>query len=224
MKRLFVLLLLVSLVFAATQTEAQISRKSQWEIFGGLAIPIAPDGFKDYFKVGGSLHGQYVMFPSPKFGIIFGVAFEGFTFDGDKFRDDLQDAEPLYDFTGVEVEGSATLGELAIGIRPYLSSPESNTQTFLLAMATYNNIKTEYTVSASFTDETITGEEKGSHFGVALGGGFEMPAGDRFNIIIQGLYRFVFVSASEEGGTGMITTEDEDETLSFVGVTLGLVF
>lgn len=216
MKRLFVLLLLVSIVFTVTQSEAQISRKSQIEIFGGVAIPLAPDSFKDSFKVGTSIHGQYVMFPSPRFGMIFGVAVEPFSFDGDALIEDMG-AGGL----GIEVDGKATLVELAIGIRPYLSSIEASTQVFLLAMATYNTINTEFTVSAPSINFEESGKDKGNYFGVALGAGFEIPAGDRFNIIIQGLYRSVFVSEGDDvDDTGMIG----DETISFVGVTVGLVF
>ncbi|MDZ7292605.1 MAG: hypothetical protein ONB44_21280 [candidate division KSB1 bacterium] len=201
MKRVFILVMVLALVLMASQTWAQ-ARKSQIELFGGVAIPLAPDAFKDYFKVGGSLHGQYVIFPSPTLGISFGVAVEGFTFDGDKLLQDLG-----FSGSGVTVEGSASVVELGVGLRPYLTQPEANTQFFLFGMGTYNLLSTESKVSGF--GESYSSKDDTNKFGVAAGAGFELPAGEKINIIIQGLTRFIFT---------------ENETTSFVGITGGVVF
>lgn len=211
MRRLLIVVLAGWVLVSVTKTDAQISRKSQIEVFVGAAIPLSPDSFKDYFKVGGSLHGQYVIFPSPQLGVCFGVAFEGFTFDGEAFKQDFG-AQTGVDLTGLNVEGTASLMEVGIGLRPYFSAPEATTQVFLLGMATYNAISTEATIS--YAGYKQTSKDDVSKFGVALGGGFEVPAGEKFNIIIQGLTRFIFTS--KEG--------DQGGTTSFIGVTMGLVF
>lgn len=171
----FVLLLVI-----AGSAFAQ-KRLNQIEIFLGGAVPLAPESFKDAFQVGGSLHGQYVIFPSPRFGISFGLAFEGFT-----TKEEFGDAD-------------LSVAEIGVGFRPYLSSLESSTQFFLFAMPTFNFVEIDV---AGF------GSAEESKPGIAAGAGFEFPAGGKFNIILQGVGRAIFI---------------EDETLSFFGITAGLI-
>ncbi len=211
MKRFAVAVMLAFLLISFSQPYAQLARKAQIELFGGVAIPLAPQSFKDYFKMGYSIHGQYVLFPSPRLGIIVGFAYEPFTFDGDAFISDLE-SEWGMSLTGLEVEGQATISEVAFGIRPYLTSPEASTQLFIFGLGTYNLLQTEATVSYSdpyYGDYSETSKDDVNKFGLAAGAGMEIPAGTSFNIIIQGLTRFIFT---------------EDETTSFIGVTAGLVF
>lgn len=205
MKRFVIVILLVLFVVSLTSVFAQ-SRKPQIELFGGVAIPLAPDGFKDYYKMGFSGHGQYVIFPSPKLGVSFGAAYEKFTFDGDKLLEDygLQGL-------GLDVTGSASVIELGVGLRPYLTPVESNTQFFLFGMATYNFLKSEATVSYEGVEESISDDL--NKFGLAAGAGLELPAGTSMNIILQGVFRFIFTSDDEMGGT-----------TQFVGITAGLAF
>ncbi len=207
-------LLILSLVFVFVLTTSgfsqygEISRKPQIELFGGLAIPMAPEGFKDYFKLGYSVHGQYVVFPSPKLGVSFAVAYEPFTFDGDKFLEDLQAEDPYTDYSGMGIDGSASVLELGIGVRPYLTSPEATTQFFLFGMGTYNILKTEVSLSYNGVNLGSASDDE-KKMGVAGGAGFEMPMTETMNMIIQGVYRIIFT---------------EDENTTFLGVTAGLVF
>jgi hypothetical protein len=60
--------------------------------------------------------------------------------------------------------------------------------------------------SQTFEEEFGGDEQK---FGLAGGAGIEAPAGESANIVIQGIFRFIFT---------------EDETTNFLGVTAGLVF
>lgn len=202
MRRYRRVMLALLLMLMANQVFAQSARRKQIELFAGAAFPLAPDAFKDYYKIGGSLHGQYVFFPSPTLGISFGAAFEGFTFDGDKYLADIGATG-----SGFTVEGNASIVELGVGVRPYLTKPEANTQFFLFGMGTYNALTEEATVSGPGGTEKAKLDD--SKFGVAVGGGFELPAGEKLNIIIQGVTRFIFT---------------EDATTSFVGVTAGVVF
>ncbi|KAA3613752.1 MAG: hypothetical protein DWQ05_15860 [Calditrichaeota bacterium] len=195
------LFLIIIVLLSATQVFAQ-GRSSQWEIFGGAAFPLSPDSFKDFYKVGGSFHGQYVMFPSPTVGISFGFAFEGFTVDEDAFYE-----ESGLTPDDVTIESEATIVEYGIGIRPYLTSAESNTQLFLFGMGTYNVINEKTKFEDFFSTSEFEFEDK--KWGLAAGAGLEFPAGDRLNIILQGLVRFIFT---------------EEENTSFVGVTGGLAF
>jgi hypothetical protein len=192
-------------VLAANTLFAQ-GRNGQIELYGGIAFPTKPDEFKDYFKNGLSLHGQYVAFPSPQLGISFGAAYERFSFDEDAFLSDLEDQLGV-DLSGVSIDGSASVIEFGVGLRPYLTQPEASTQFFLFGMGTYNILKTEITVSAFGESESAEGDEK--KFGIAAGAGLEFPAGSTMNIIVQGLFRLIFT---------------EEESTSFIGVTGGLVF
>lgn len=194
-------LVLAAIIFSVNTVSAQ-SRRNQIELFGGVAIPLAPEEFKNYYKLGGSLHGQYVLFPSPNLGISLGVAVEGFTVDQDAVLEDYGLVG-----TGVEVDATASIVELGVGVRPYLTPATANTQFFLFGMGTYNVLKEK--VTATYLGQTETVEVDGNEFGVAGGAGFEIPAGEKLNIIIQGLTRFIFTEGS---------------TTSFVGITAGVVF
>jgi hypothetical protein len=209
MQRFIIVVLLLLFVGSLTSVTAQY-RKPQIEIFGGLAIPLAPDGFKDYYKMGFSGHGQYVIFPSPKLGVSFGVAYERFTFNGDKFIDEF---EAIYGpVEGLDVTGSASVIELGVGVRPYLTPVESNTQFFLFGMGTYNFLKDE--LKAEYLGEEIfSGSDDFNKFGLAAGAGLEFPAGTSMNLILQGIFRFIFTSEEDTGGT-----------TQFVGITAGLAF
>ena len=195
-------MLLVVFVLCASAVFAQ-ERRRQIELFGGAAIPLAPQEFKDYYKIGGSLHGQYVLFPSPNLGVSLGLAVEGFTVDQDAVL-----ADAGLTGTGVEIDASASIVEIGVGLRPYLTPQTANTQFFLFGMATYNALSEEAT--ATFGGETLySAKADGSNLGLAAGAGFEVPAGEKLNIIVQGLTRFIFTEGS---------------TTSFLGVTLGVVF
>jgi len=206
MKRSLICVALLLIIVMAVPSQGQ-GRLPQFELFAGGAIPLAPDGFKDYFKTGISLHGQYVMFPSPNIGISFGAAYELFMFDSDAFNDEF---EEIYGYDprdfGVDTEGNAGILEIGIGVRPYLTPATAGSQIFLFGMGTYNVLKNEITITGGGEEETVEANE--NKMGAALGAGLELPAGN-MNMIIQGLYRFIFT---------------EEETTSFIGITAGIVF
>jgi hypothetical protein len=122
---------------------------------------------------------------------------------------------------------SASLIRFGGGIRPYLTAPEAGTQIFLLGQVSYNLINNNYSATdlpyeynpataflkwATFDDkawEQTIGENDEKVAGFGLGGGLEIPAGESFNIVLQGLFNII----STKG-----------QSTSFVGVTAGLVF
>lgn len=122
---------------------------------------------------------------------------------------------------------SARLIRFGGGIRPYLTVPEASTQIFLLGQVNYNLINNKYSATdlpyaydpattilkwATFDDNTweqTIGENDENVMGFGFGGGFEIPAGESFNIVLQGLFNII----STKG-----------QSTSFVGVTAGLVF
>jgi len=216
-------------------------RQSQLEFFGGFALPLAPDGFKDFYKMGLSVHGQYVIFPHPRLGISIGGAFEFLTFDNDAYIDDL-DYHLDYHFSEDEysTEGSASIIEFGIGFRPYLTSPTSSFQIFLFGMGTFNIFNSEVSETYDFWGYNAYGEyvnfvgdstyeANSSNIGFAAGAGIEVPAGS-INIILQGLIRFIpskrpLKSVLDESWDSWgIPWEDKKETHSFLGLTAGIVF
>jgi hypothetical protein len=212
MKKFAVVFLLVLFVISLNSVLAQGIRKPQFEVFAGVGIPLSPEDFKDYYKVGFSGHAQYVLFPAPKLGIAFGAAYEKFTFDGDKFLEDYG-----FSGTGVDVTGSASVVELGIGVRPYLTPMESNNQFFLFGMATFNFLSEKAEVS--YQGLSASADTSYNKFGLAAGAGFEFPAGTSINIIIQGVFRFIFTeSYKDEYG------DEYGGTTSFVGITGGVAF
>ncbi len=233
------LVLIVVLVAVSISTALAQNRRSQIEFYGGAAFPLSPDDFKDYAKVGLSGNAQYVIFPSPRFGVTFNVGYEFFSTDNAKFTDAL--SKELTGLTAKEwvdagfdinprpsAEIKANLLRLGAGVRPYLTAPEASTQFFLLGQANFNLITNDYKATnlpafydeftgqltvLSFDDkqfEEQAGEDNDDQvFGVGAGAGFEMPAGSSLNIVVQGLFNILFT---------------KDESTSFVGVTAGLVF
>jgi len=201
MKKLLLILVLVTGCLISTSFGQ--ARAPQMEVFGGVAIPLAPDVFKDYYTMGFSPHFQYVMFPTQKIGISFGVDYEFFSFDGDKFLEDIG-----LDGLGIDIEGGASNVEFSIGIRPYLTSPEASTQIFVYGMGTYNLLATEVTLSDDFGNEEKFSDDI-SEPGFGGGVGIEIPAGDSFNLIFQGVFRSILT---------------EDESTNFLGISAGVVF
>ena len=217
LSKLFIVALSIMLIAGYAFSQA---RQSQIEIYAGAAFPMAPDEFKDYFKMGYSLHGQYVMFPSPKLGISVGLGYEPFSVDEDKFIEDITGySSGDLDDMGIDYEMDLGLSimELCVGVRPYLSAPEATTQLFAFGMATYNIMKFKSEGSISYYDyydqyyyeESFDETETENKFGLAVGGGMEMPLTDTMNLIFQGLYRFIFT---------------EEENTNFLGVTAGIIF
>lgn len=210
-------------------------RKNQIEVYGGAAFPLSPKEFKDYTKVGLSGNFQYVLFPSPNFGVTFNVGYEFFSVDNDKFVDAFSEQLTGYTATywkqnGFNINPSADIKSNVIrfggGIRPYLTKPESNTQFFLLGQANFNIIQNDFNVTQLPIEYDplsnqlffITGkdadfekieENDENRMGFGLGAGVELPAGTSLNLVLQGLFNIVLT---------------KDQSTSFVGVTAGLVF
>lgn len=132
----------------------------------------------------------------------------------------------------LDTKGSSSTIKLGIGLRPYLTSLESTTQFFLFGTATFNlfrstcdlnggsltskdrlsgNIFTDRFARADFIQAGLPAQLKVEYdkAGLAGGVGFELPAGESLNLIIQGLFNIIFT---------------EDESTTFIGVTSGLVF
>ncbi len=200
------LLLVVMLLFSTNGFTQK--RNNQFEIFIGGAVPLSPEWVKNTFEIGASIHGQYVMFLSPRIGLSLGLAGEGFTVDSE-----------INDFYGYDTQ--LAVGELGVGLRYYVTPMESNIQMYLFGMGTYNiviykGVHSFYDpISGIFLYED-EGETKEKKPGVAFGGGFEIPAGESFNLLFQGLVRVMFVD--------FLKVEDENDYFSFIGVTAGLAF
>jgi hypothetical protein len=154
MKRFITIVVIFILVFSLTNAFSQYSRRNQIELFAGLGIPLGPEEFKDYYKMGMSLNAQYVLFPTPKVGVPIFAGYERFTVNNDAINDDFRSefvGWQFYDDYGnylgeitdanFDVSGSASTIKFGAGVRPYLSSPESSTQFFLFGNASYNLVK-----------------------------------------------------------------------------------
>lgn len=191
---------LVAYMLVFTSASLAQKRAPQWEAFIGAAIPTAPEGIEDAVKVGLSLHFQYVTFLSPRFGLSLGLALEGFTSSDDVERLGLD----------VDVDGQLNVGELGIGLRPYLTSTESNLQIYLFGMGTFSTL--QFTIPDSEGGEAADTVYKP---GLALGGGIEIPAGSRVNLLFQVLGRVIFTDTSDTG---------EPDHFQFIGVTGGVAF
>jgi len=226
-------MLMAVLFLGANDLLAQ--RKNQIEVYAGAAFPLSPKEFKDYTKVGLSGNFQYVLFPSPNFGITFNVGYEFFSVDNAKFVDAFSEqltgqTATFWVQNGFNINPSADIKSNVIrfgaGVRPYLTKPEANTQFFLLGQANFNIIQNDFNVTQLPIEYDplnnqlffITGkdadfekieENDENKAGFGLGAGVEIPAGASLNLVLQGLFNIVLT---------------EDKSTSFVGVTAGVVF
>jgi hypothetical protein len=216
MKRVLIGVMMLAVILSASNVFAQ-GRLPQFEVYMGAGIPLGPDWFKDYYQVGFSLHAQYVRFVTPNVGLSITGGYEIFTFNQDAATTDLEDAG----FTNIDISGKAAIAEFGVGIRPYLTPATANAQIFLFGMGTVNVIKES--LEGSYYDPyydinwTLTDADPETKFGIAAGGGIEMPAGN-MNLIFQGVARFIFGYGEDS------ELDQEGETISFLGVTAGLVF
>jgi opacity protein-like surface antigen len=277
MKKVSILVLFILILLFTANLTAQ-NRMAQKEIFGGVAFTMSPDAFKNFSAAGFSPNVQYVIFPKPRFGISFGVAYEKFTFDGEGFLQSVWEEDwtgtgpwkdTVIDIYGDNASGSTSNLEIGIGFRPYLTPPTSNIQFFALGMVTLNFFKNDINYDWGFDDwspfsadgefldwpytssyldpdlsryfvwndrtseyeevpigrEEILFDESATKIGFAAGAGVEIPAGDRFNVILQGLIKIIPSTKALEGFD--IEAEEfdlEDKSHMFAGITLGIVF
>ena len=216
MKRVVMGVVLLAVILTSSTVFAQ-GRLPQTEVYFGAGIPLAPDWFKDYYQVGFSLHVQHVRFVTPNIGISITGGYEIFTFNQDKATSDLED----YGYTSVDITGNAAIAEFGLGLRPYLTPATANAQIFLFGMATVNIVKESLDGSYYDPYNEITwyfeDADPETKFGIAAGAGIEVPAGN-INLIFQGVTRFIFGYGEDSD------LDQEGETISFLGVTAGIVF
>lgn len=217
MERVVICAALFLCVLALNPVSAQ-ERLPQFEIYLGGATPLSPEGFKDYYEVGISFHLQYVRFITPTIGLSFTAGYEIFPLNKNGANNDIDELG----YINTDLTGHASIAEIGVGLRPYLTPATSNAQIFLFGMGTLNIVKEsiEGTTYDPYNDILYQLEPPDSEtkFGVALGGGIEVPAGEKFNLIFQALSRFIF-NYGEDPDYNL-----EGDNISFAGVTAGLVF
>ncbi len=234
--KVFRLILITLVVLSVVPLKAQLTRSNQTEIYFGLGFPMQPEVFKEYYNTGLSLNVQHVIFLTPRIGIpVFG-GYEIFTVNTDAIASDFRDilvGTVLYDDFGnpigqitdasLSASGSASMLKLGVGLRPYITPPTASLQIFLFGNVSYNVLRTTYKdEGGSVTIEDVFGNvlevpiegsdpvtDSENRLGVAGGAGIEMPFGENFNLIFQGLYHVIFT---------------EDENTAFIGLTAGLIF
>jgi hypothetical protein len=219
-------------------------RRSQIEFYAGSAFPLNPDDFKEYTKVGLSGNAQYVIFPSPRFGITFNVGYESFSTNNEKFVEAFSESQTgqkasywastvFTTQTGetVRINPSADIKSHLIrfggGIRPYLTAPEANTQIFLLAQANYNLITNDFNATElPYAYDPDTNFLQWATFDDA---DWEKTIGENDDKV----FGFGFGAGLEipagssfnivlQGLYNIVSTENEKT--SFMGMTAGLVF
>jgi len=248
---MFTVLIILVLVFSSVDAFSQLSRKNQFEIYAGAGIPLSPDDFKDYYKVGLSLNVQYVFFPTYRLGIPIFVGYEGFAVDNDAINNEFQSmvvGVPLYDDFGtylgmitdanMDVEGTASTIKFGVGLRPYLTSPEASTQFFLFGNASYNILKEKQTVNdltatvedvaGNLYDVTFTQEflDELSYEDTIKKFGVGFGAGIEVPVgdRLNLLFQGLYNMIFTEKYTDEFTGEEYGGITSFIGVTGGIVF
>ncbi len=187
MRRIFALVLIFVLLLLSVQAFGQISRKNQIEVYAGAGFPLAPEEFKNFYKVGLSLNVQYVIFPTHRLGIPIFAGFESFAVDNQALTDYYGPAYtqlnnylfktevigPLYDNLGnyqgmitdgnlqseINFEGTQSAFKFGMGLRPYLTPPEASTQIFLFGNVTYNLLRSKTKYKESINGASLDVED-----------------------------------------------------------------
>ena len=213
--RLLCLIILITLI-SLTSAYPQEDRRGQIELRGGVALPMAPNYFSKWYSMAYSIHGQYVLFLTQQLGISIGVAYEPFVLNEDGFIEEwtgykqIDWARQGYD---LNLDVHLNIFEISLGVRPYLTQPDENFQLFVFGMGTYNIINSDvgYTLSDGVDTVSENFDSSEERFGIAVGGGMEMPVGDTLNFIFQAVYRFIFVDKLTNG-----------DTVNFLGLSAGI--
>lgn len=194
MKKLLLVSALV-LVFAAVGS-AQVSKPYNIYAGGGIGMPMSPDGFKDFHKMG--LHGTGgfgLNLPAVQGFQILGLAeYHSFSYDWDE--------------AGMPDASGGTLGALMFSANGKMGFgvPAAPIKPFVMGGLGIANL--------SISDEEIPGEpaysyESESKFYINLGGGAEFKVGPSLGIFVMARYVSVFT---------------EGESTAFIPITAGIMF
>ena len=186
------LLALVSIALSVHQTSpAQIAGIAEYSLHGGMAFPVGPAAFYDYWKPGLAVGGA-LGFPLMKsFSIQAGVDYAAFSMDADRFLKGIKRDPKDNSISG----GNSTFLMFSGSLR-FLPA-ENQPLPLFLAGGVHLLVSSVAQSRGNFSGyEVIQSRETYASGGFSFGGGVDVPVKPAMNMFLEARYLFAIVRSS----------------------------
>ncbi|HOP06972.1 MAG TPA: outer membrane beta-barrel protein [candidate division Zixibacteria bacterium] len=160
---------------------------------GGMALPMGPDDFKDYWKSGISFGGGVGFQQSANMELKAMLFYNKFDVDEDGMIEEIEEAYGI-DASGLEIDGGEMTAIEIMGVFKYsLGLPEAPARPYLLGSVGITAMKVaEATISygSEYGSET-TPETTESKLSFGVGGGVDIKIGATTALFAEAQYMYV---------------------------------
>jgi len=171
--------------------------------FGGIGLPMGPEGFKDYFNMGIGFGGKVKFNFTEMTGISASFTYQPFKIDMDIVTDVFAAAAGA--IPGMEVDitgGNPKVYIIAAHLVQYITAPDAAVGLYLKAGGgMYRFGFDDVTVKMTYMGSTVeTTEEIGvseNKMGFNGGLGFEMSMSSNMWLFFEGLFHYVFTEVEK---------------------------
>ncbi|MBD3383878.1 outer membrane beta-barrel protein [candidate division KSB1 bacterium] len=202
MKRYIFMVLLLCL--AGSPLYAQMM--PHFFINGGMAMPMGPDEFKDYWKTGFNVGGGAEFAFGPNMKLVGTVDYTSFGINEDELLDEF-----AMGVSGISVDGGS-LSSIAVlaNVKFSIAPPMSPISPYLIGGAgmfflSGGEADIKY---QGMTMSTIESETD-NYFGVGVGAGVDLTISPNMSLFIEGKYNIAFA---------------EEDNMSYLPIKAGLLF
>jgi len=228
-KKLLIALMLITLIPLTSLFAQRTAGSYAIGGFVGTGMPMSPDFFKDYWKMGGiGFGGEFIYNFSERISL--GVRYHRLPFpmDTDEIEDMLRDEigqDPTIpqNYT-LELEGMTINNSIiTANILAYLTPPDAAAGFYITGGGSYYMLDiTDLEVTIEVQGQSMTqtmemDEDIDDKFGINAGAGLEFNAGGSLNIFAEGRYHYRF--GEEEG-----PVEGESGAITFLSIVAGVRF
>jgi len=186
---------------AATGTE-KVKRVSIY-LGGGIALPMSPSSFSDFWSMGYSFGGGLGYAFSPSLAFVGQVDYNNFALDGDAILE-----QSGFGGMGISISGgSASIFSISGNLRANLIPTPNSLSPYFIGGIGYATVSTgDFTLSGGGQSITEGGFSE-SHMSVLFGVGLDIPASEALDVFLEGKYGIVFT---------------EDQTSNYIPLRAGV--
>jgi len=161
----------------------------------GVSFPVRPAEFTDFWNPGLNLgFGMGYTF-SPIFSFLGEFDYNNFTFDGEEFLKSTGVTGSGYSITG----GSATALSLTANVKATAPLQGVGLKPYLIAGAGLFNLSTADAIVTQGGQSVVNEGESETALSVLVGGGVDIPVGNRIEIVVQLEYVIGFTNNNSTG-------------------------
>jgi hypothetical protein len=187
----------------ATAPQAEKVKRVSIYVGGGIAFPMSPSGFSDFWGMGFSFGGGLGYAFSPSLAFVGLVDYNNFALDGDAIL-----AASGFGGMGISISGgSASIFSVSGNLKANLIPTPNSLSPYFIGGIGYSTVSTgDFTLSAGGLSITESGFSE-SHASILFGVGLDIPASEALDIFLEGKYGIVFT---------------EDQTSNYIPLRAGL--